>query len=139
MVIRLCSSCSPSAASKPLPRLPRCRWIEDPRRFSIVSHRRSCAKQKPLFGAFLARAVDKVVAQVSNRFPTCCIAVLPACGCPDRPGAAVMATFCRLEIGDTAGWKPALRRTGRTLSLALRTQVGQAGLNVSKFSVGDAP
>src|SRR5205823_10373285 len=36
---------------------------------------------------------DKVVAQVSL----------------DSPRATVMATFCRLEIGDTAGWKPALR------------------------------
>ena len=25
---------------------------------------------------------------------------------PDKPGAKVMATICRLEIGDTAGWKP---------------------------------
>ena len=52
-----------------------------------------------------------------------CIAELPACGCPDRPGATATATFCRLEIGDTAGWKPALRRKGRTLSTTLRCRL----------------
>ena|SRR6266404_2952729 len=44
--------------------------------------------------------------------------MLPACGRPDKPGAKVMATICRLEIGDTAGWKPALRQTGPIFSIA---------------------
>jgi len=39
-------------------------------------------------------AVDKVVAQTSSLRK------------PDRPSESVMATFCRLEIGATAGWKP---------------------------------
>src|SRR5213593_3475531 len=61
------------------------------------------------------RASDKVVAQVSNLL----YRRLPACGCAEESGVTVMATLCRLEIGDTAGWKPALRGTGRTLSVAL--------------------
>ena len=67
-----------------------------------------------LFLTAVKGAVDKVVAQVSNRFPTCCIAALPACGID--PAQRGLTTFCRLEIGDTAGWKPALR--GRSLSMA---------------------
>ena len=35
-----------------------------------------------------------------------------------------MATLCRLEIGDTAGWKPALPPTGRALLVALLVTVG---------------
>src|SRR5436309_14558182 len=64
------------------------------------------------------RASDKVVAQVSNLL----YRRLPACGCAEGSGATVRATLCRLEIGDTAGWKPALRGTGRTLSVALGRQ-----------------
>jgi len=57
--------------------------------------------------------------EIVAQFPTCCIAVLPACGCPDRPARPVTATSCRLKIGDTAGWKPALRGTGLTSSTTL--------------------
>src|SRR5437773_2409371 len=34
------------------------------------------------------------------------------------PSVTVIATLCRLEIGDPAGWKPALRSNARTLSTA---------------------
>src|SRR5439155_8983481 len=51
-------------------------------------------------------AVDKVVAQISNRFPICCIAGLPACESCGPSHASKIRTVCRLEIGDTAGWKP---------------------------------
>src|SRR6266853_4493485 len=57
-----------------------------------------------------------------------CSSDLPACGRRNVPGAPVVATFCRLEIGDTAGWKPALRQTGRTLPMGLR-RVGFNGLS----------
>src|SRR5207249_582722 len=42
-------------------------------------------------------------------FPICCIAVLPACGALTRRAGSEGARGCRLEIGDTADWKSALR------------------------------
>ena len=44
---------------------------------------------------------------------------------------------CRLEIGDTAGWKPARRRTGRTSSTALIRR-WKAGKNLLAFARGSA-
>src|SRR5438046_10639951 len=49
---------------------------------------------------------NRNVAQVSNRFPTCRIAGLPACGSCGPSHALEDSEACRLEIGDTAGWKP---------------------------------
>src|SRR5439155_23127073 len=65
---------------------------------------------------------DKIVAQVSNRFQ-------PAVSQGFQPARRAhhltrpkIRTVCRLEIleiGDTAGWKPALRRTGRPAILRI--------------------
>src|SRR5439155_7287026 len=52
------------------------------------------------------KAVDKVVAQVSNRFPTCCIAVLPACS--------------PLEYLQGADCKSAIRQVGNPRYVAIR-------------------
>src|SRR5216117_1264055 len=78
------------------------------------------------------RASDKVVAQVSNLL----YRRLPACGCAEESGVTVMATLCRLEIGDTAGWKPALRGTGRTLSVALLLNLLNPNCNFPKCKEG---
>src|SRR5438034_6312643 len=86
------------------------------------------------FGLHLVspRASDKVVAQVSNLL----YRRLPACGCAEESGVTVMATLCRLEIGDTAGWKPALRGTGRTLSVALLLNLLNPNCNFPKCKEG---
>src|SRR6266566_9531335 len=53
-------------------------------------------------GAHLS-LVEKVnEAQISNRFPICCIAGLPACGTSRLAPRAGHFQACRLEIGDTA-------------------------------------
>src|SRR5437667_2925386 len=53
----------------------------------------------------------------SAGFPTCCVAVLPACERCRFCHRPVISTSCRLEIGDTAGWETcATARSGPHLT-----------------------
>src|SRR6266699_229187 len=53
-------------------------------------------------GAHLSLVEKDNVAQISNRFPICCIAGLPACGTSRLAPRSGHFQARRLEIGDTA-------------------------------------
>ncbi len=72
-----------------------------------------------------------------RRFPARRIAGLPACGPSVFSCASGCRAFCRLELGDTAGWKPALLRLRlrRAAASTLPTVIarGQARFSAKKL------
>ena len=74
----------------------------------------------PLSSSRLQRKMVRRLPKACRRLPVCCIADFQSAGLPYYPAAWDHSKPCRLEVGDTAGWKPAVRFVPQTSSLPYR-------------------